>query len=78
MPDAEIITQLIDLKIERAVTAVMAELQKLGDAHNHVAGTVIPPLVADLERRTAAENQTKDDEIAALRAELAALKGGKE
>lgn len=74
---ADLIEKIVDLKIERAVGSVLREMQKLADAHNHVAGTVIPPLVADLERRTAAEHKTKDDEIAALRAEIERLRAEK-
>lgn len=73
--DIDLIGQIIDLKVERAVAVLMGEMKKLADAHNKLANEVVPPLVADLNKRKKAEEKSKDEQIAALQKTLADMQG---
>ena len=74
MSDIDLLNQIIDLKVSAAVAAMMAKVNEVAAAHNKLASEIVPPLVADLERRKAAENKTKDEQIAALQKTLADMK----
>lgn len=70
MPDLDLLNQIIDLKIERAVAAVMGKVNELAQAHNKLAGEIVPPLVADLNERKAESERSLADELAQVREQL--------
>lgn len=71
--DIDLINQIIDLKINAAVGAVMAEVQKVAQAHAALSERV-GPLLDEFNRRKADEAKSKDEQIAALQKMLADLK----
>lgn len=70
MADIDLLNQIIDLKIERAVAAVMGKVNELGMAHNQLTNEVVPPLVADLNKRKAEGEKSLESELAQVREQL--------
>ena len=70
--DIDLLNQIIDLKINAAVGAVLGEVQKVAQAHAGLSERV-GPLLDEFNRRRAEEAKSKDEQIAALQKALAEL-----